>query len=323
MKKKILVLIILLTFPIICLGASNPYPKTQNFDGYTSTPCTRVAWQEVYDRLGIALPGWGNAVTWLDSAKKAGYQVGVEAKPNSVAVYSGFYDYGHVAFVIEVNEENMKVVENNYETEGKHESTVSKEVGSGNGVYLMGFIYVTEPKTNTSTGSTTTTTTTTKSGNSNLKSLEIENYTIDFQKDNYYYELSVPSECEKISLKATADNSKATVKYDKEVTLNEGSNLIEIKVTAEDKSESIYVLNVTRESVEETIPDNQNEEENNLDEIEDIPEENAKTKENKTFLSSYYSIIIGGIVVAIILLLVTFIIWKKKKIKNKNYFRGL
>ncbi len=319
MKKKILTLIVLLTFPIICLGASNPYPKTQTFNGVVSTPCTRVAWQEAYDRLGIALPGWGNAVNWYKNAANAGYQVGSEAKPNSIAVYSGFYDYGHVAFVVSVSDETMYVVENKGSGEGKTEGNRSKGIGSGeqSGLYLMGFIYVTEPKTNTSTGSTTTTTTTTtKSGNSNLKSLEIENYTIDFQKDNYYYELSVPSECEKISLKATADNSKATVKYDKEVTLNEGSNLIEIKVTAEDKSESIYVLNVTRESIEEIIPDNQNEEENNMDNQEELKEE-KDVKENKSDFSNYYSIIIGGIVVAFLLLVGCLFLKNKKARSNK------
>lgn len=44
-------------------AASNPYPTTQDYDkdGYYEVPCTRFAWQQAYDNLGIALPAWGNA----------------------------------------------------------------------------------------------------------------------------------------------------------------------------------------------------------------------------------------------------------------------
>ncbi len=80
-------------------AAANPYPTTQNMDGdaYYEIPCTRFAWQQVYDNLGIALPAWGNAGTWLDSAQRANIPTGTVAKPGSIAVWSG--GAGHVAYV--------------------------------------------------------------------------------------------------------------------------------------------------------------------------------------------------------------------------------
>ncbi len=316
MKKKIIFLIAFLMIPMVCLGASNPYPKTQNFNGYTSTPCTRVAWQEAYDRLGIALPGWGNAVDWYRNAANAGYQVGSEAKPNSIAVYSGFYDYGHVAFVIEVSDETMRVVENKGSSEGKTEGTRSKGIGSGeeSGLYLIGFIYITEPKTSTGTTTTTTTTTTTKSSNSALKKLEVKDYDLNFQKDNYYYELTVPYEKENVSINATLDSSKASLKYDKEPTLKVGDNILEIKVTAEDKSQSVYILNIIREEKKENQDVNEvvNEEETKEKEPVKNEIEDNKLKEEKSFKwSNYYLIPI--ISVPILVGIITLLVVKRKK----------
>ena len=86
--------------PITANAASNPYPASQNVDGdaYYEIPCTWFAWQQVYDNLGVALPAWGNAVSWWQNAINAGYATGSEPRPGSVAVWSGDY-YGHVAYV--------------------------------------------------------------------------------------------------------------------------------------------------------------------------------------------------------------------------------
>ena len=80
---------------------SNPYPATQDVDrdGLYEVPCTRVAWQQVYDNSGISLPGWGNAGEWLNNAKRSGYGTGTTPKAGAIAVWSGDY-YGHVAYVV-------------------------------------------------------------------------------------------------------------------------------------------------------------------------------------------------------------------------------
>ena len=89
MKRTIfLVLISFLIFNNTIYAASNPYGKYQNLYGITTVRCTWYAWQEAYENTGVALPGWGNAQTWYNSAINSGYEVGREARPNSIAVWS-------------------------------------------------------------------------------------------------------------------------------------------------------------------------------------------------------------------------------------------
>ena len=250
MKKSIILLIVLWLFsPIFAFAATNPYPKTQTFNGEESVPCTRVVWQEVYERLGIALPGgWGNAVNWLKNAKNAGYEVGEEPRDNSIAVYSGFYGYGHVAYVLEVFDDYMQIIEGGVVGAEKQERTTSFEIGSGSGIYLTGFIYLDKvPSSSASSTSSNKTTTTKKDSNSFLKTLEILNISLNFQKDVFTYTLTVPYETEKIKLNVEPEKKTSKVEWKEEYALDIGENTIRIKVTAEDKSSSTYILYITRE----------------------------------------------------------------------------
>ncbi len=304
--KKFLLLILLL-IPIPLFAASNPYPRTQEFNGYISTPCTTVVWQEVYNRLGIALPGgWGDAVNWLRNASNDGYKIGSEAKANSIAVYSG-NSYGHVAYVTQVYDEYMHIVENNATKEGKHEADVNKTVGYGDGIYLTGFIYVNEPKNKTSnstssSSSNNSSSTIQKSNNSSLKSLTIEGVNFEFSKDNYFYTLKVPYETDKVNIKGEAESNKAKIEGLKNYDLKVGENIIILKVTAEDKSESSYILNITRE--EEVIEKESTKE----DKKENVIKENKSIK-----WSNYYLI---PILVLVILLVSTVIIIIKRRKKK-------
>lgn len=310
-KKLLLMILFLLLIPNICYAASNPYPKTQTFNQVVSTPCTRVAWQEAYDRLGIALPSWGNAVNWYRNASNSGYKVGAEAKANSIAVYSGFQGYGHVAFVVSVSDETMHVVENKASGEGKVETDRNKGIGSGqeNGIYLIGFIYITEAKSTSKASSSTGLKTTTKaeankSSNSSLKSLTIEGIDLEFTKDNYFYILNVPYETSSISVKGEVDSKKAKVEGLKDYELNVGENIVTINVTAEDNSESSYVLNITREK--EEVEEEKNEE----IKTDDKSKQNVK----KFKWSNFYLIPIVGIIILIgaAVILVKKIFFKKK-----------
>ena len=60
--------------------------------------CVYGAWQATYDHLGIMLPGFGNAGSWLYAARAYGYSTGYYPAIGSVAVYSG-----HVAYVANVS----------------------------------------------------------------------------------------------------------------------------------------------------------------------------------------------------------------------------
>ena len=111
MKKRssagfVFILLLLFLLPISANAANNPYSTRQTFDyngrTYTTVPCTWYAWQQVYDRLGIALPIWGNGGDWYENARKSGYAVGSTPQVNSLIVWTDS-GWGHVGFVTAVN----------------------------------------------------------------------------------------------------------------------------------------------------------------------------------------------------------------------------
>lgn len=85
------------------------------------------------------------------------------------------------------------------------------------------------------------------SSNNYLKSLGIDGFDItpSFDKEVSEYSAEVPNGTEKVTIKAEKDNSYAKVSGDGEVSVTEGANKIEVKVTAENGNERVYVINVT------------------------------------------------------------------------------
>ena len=151
---------VILLCGVKCEAASNPYPLTQDMDkdGYTEIPCTRFAWQQVYDNLGVALPAWGNAVNWWQAAINAGYATGNTPKAGAVAVWEGDY-YGHVAYVTSGSGNTFTVNEGG-RTDKDHTSsqgvaygyTLTNSVGGTRpydpGKKLLGFIYPNDGSSN-------------------------------------------------------------------------------------------------------------------------------------------------------------------------------
>ncbi len=112
MRKRILRIILTLCLCTTLLStyafaASNPYPRYNWYNSASSyqIACTWYAWQQVYDRLGIALPKWGNGGNWYDNAAGSGYSVGSTPKVGAIACWSttNTPSYGHVAYVTGVN----------------------------------------------------------------------------------------------------------------------------------------------------------------------------------------------------------------------------
>ena len=126
MKRKIITILLSLAMVLAyaipylntdmqAYAASNPYPWW-NDNAQTERSCTSFAWQCVYDRQGIALPAWGNAVTWWQGAKNAGISTGSIPAVGAVAVWNGGAVYngqkaGHVAYVTKVTNNNTFTVD--------------------------------------------------------------------------------------------------------------------------------------------------------------------------------------------------------------------
>lgn len=85
------------------------------------------------------------------------------------------------------------------------------------------------------------------SSNNYLKSLVVEGYTLspEFNKETKEYSVEVPNGTEKVNVVADKENGYAKVENTGEIKVTEGLNKIEIKVTAENGNERVYILNVT------------------------------------------------------------------------------
>ena len=159
---------------------------------------------------------------------------------------------------------------------------------------------ITPPKSNSSSSvnsSTPTETKTDKSSNTNLKKLEIKNYKIDFQKDKYTYEITIPEEINTLSLSVETEDSKATYQIVGDKDLKANKNRIKITVTAEDGSKQNYRINVKKDA------------------------SRTKDKEEKKVMSKLnlvaYSIV-GIIIIITIICIIASIISKRKLNKLLN-----
>ena len=130
----------------------NPYyyvVQDADGDGRNEIPCTEVAWQEAYNRLGVQLPAWGNAGTWLNSARNAGYSTGSTPRPNSIAVSTNG-SYGHVAYVTEVGNGYI-IVTDGGNTDNDGYPDYGYKVGKrDNPANFAGFIYLTNDRVSVS-----------------------------------------------------------------------------------------------------------------------------------------------------------------------------
>ena len=86
----------------------------------------------------------------------------------------------------------------------------------------------------------------TKNNDATLKSLTISSANINFSSDIKEYNLEVSNEVDKVTIDAIANNDKAKVFIPEDLSLRLGNNSFEIKVIAEDNTESIYKINITR-----------------------------------------------------------------------------
>lgn len=83
-----------------------------------------------------------------------------------------------------------------------------------------------------------------KSSNNNLKSLEIEGYTLtpEFNKDVLEYVVELPADATKIKINANKEDGYSSLEGTGEKEVQEGENRLEITVTSETGKSKIYVV---------------------------------------------------------------------------------
>ena len=331
MKKSIYFIVFLMFIMGIpnVNAASNPYKQS----GPYGTNCTWYAWKMASEKAGVTLPGWGNAKEWYSDASNDGYSVGATPKANSIVVWGNWTSFGHVGYVEKVEGNIMHVWDStgpcideedpeyiNCIAKGVSEETdkicranakkiACKYTISPSDYEITGYIYLDNaPKKPTSSSSTNTfdapkkeetKVEVKKSNNANLIDIELSVGTIAFDKEVFEYALEVENEVERITISATTEHKKATIKGTGDYELNVGSNELKLVVTAEDGTTKEYVVKVTRK-----------------EKIEEQPEiENSSNQVEQTIVkkgSEKITILIAGIGVIVIIGLCLILKLKKK-----------
>ena len=93
-----------------------------------------------------------------------------------------------------------------------------------------------------------------KSSNTNIREISVESFELK-KDDDVNYSLTVNHIVEEISIKASAEDEKSSVKGANKVKLKEGDNKFEIVVTAENGDTKTYYVNVKRKENEYPISD--------------------------------------------------------------------
>ena len=305
-KFNLLFIILMLLFIPNVYAATNPYGKYQELYNIKTVRCTWYAWQQAYENAGVALPGWDNAQTWYNSAKQAGYSVGKEAKPNSIAVWSSIDGYGHVGYVVSVEGDYMTTNEGGMVTEENEGiiNGIQRSVTSDN---LIGFIYLDDaPKNHTSSNNANSNNTSSgtqpnvdevvdveeeKSSNNYLSELTIDIENFNFDKNTTEYTLVVDNNTKIITIDAKAEDEKAQVIGTGQKALKVGENKYTITVIAEDEAKREYNIVIAREEIVE----------------EEVVETIEESKTNSTIIY----VVIGFISCLIIILII------RKILKNK------
>ncbi len=158
----------------------------------------------------------------------------------------------------------------------------------------------TNKKTSSSTSSNTTTSTnknSKKSSNNNLKSLTIDDYKIDFKKEQHLYSIDLVNNTNKLVVKAATEDKKATYKIIGADDLKKNDYKVKIEVTAENGDKSTYSITAYQQETKK-------------DEKKKLIDINIK----KDDLIKYG--IIGGVVVLVIIIISLIIHHKDHKLEK-------
>ena len=149
-----------------------------------------------------------------------------------------------------------------------------------------------------------------KSANANLMGITINGVSIEnFAANTNTYSYKVTADVQTIDVVTTTEDTKATVKVDKPNTLNEGTNIVKVTVTAENGSVKEYIVNVEKEKAQD-VPV-----------VSDKPTVQKPVDENPTVeeptkemgLTTMWPIIIVIVLVVLILLVIVKAIQSRKK----------
>ena len=156
------------------------------------------------------------------------------------------------------------------------------------------------PQPDANNNVTKKTTPTVQSLNTNLKSLTVEGYNLEFDKKQHQYNLSLTEEVNNLKVSCQTEHEKAKCKIIGAEDLRANEDKVVIEVTAEDQSSSKYTIDIIREVQKEQAPEVS--ESSPKKDIKEKIKENLKKGNKKTLL--YGGIMLGCLVLLILVLII-------------------
>ena len=175
--------------------------------------------------------GSGSATQFLDNSSMSVSCTAGSSGTVTISASGTVGDYSTETDVNVSNSKSVKIVEPVVETPKQETQNTNKQTQ-------------TTTQRNTSNNTTKKTETTTKSSDSKLATLEIAEATIlpEFDSNTTEYQITIPNEITQLTINATPSSSKATVEINRNEELQEGENIIEIVVTAENGGTTTYKI---------------------------------------------------------------------------------
>lgn len=135
-----------------------------------------------------------------------------------------------------------------------------------------------------------------KSGNNYLKSLEVKDYKIDFDKTKNDYEIEVDELIESLEIKVVLEDSKASYKIIGANDLAKNNNKAIVEVTAENGDKNNYTVQVKIK--------------------ENVSSDNSKTKDKSEFKIDDKYLIGGGIILSLVIVCFIIISIRNRRIEK-------
>ena len=180
--------------------------------------------------------GSGSATQFLDNGSMSVSCTAGSSGTVTVSASGTVGDYTTEADVYVSNSKGVTIVEPVAETPKQETQTTNKQTQ-------------TTQKNNNSNNTTKKTETPTKSSDSKLATLEVAEGTLspEFDSSTTEYQITVPNDITKLTINATPSNSKATIAINGNEELQEGENVVEVVVTAENGNTTTYKMTTIRE----------------------------------------------------------------------------
>jgi surface antigen len=116
--------------------ADSTADRNHFFQGY----CTWDAAEQAHNAWGVWLPWYGDAGDWIDGARASGWRVSPLPQADTIMVLprgvQGSGPYGHVAWVLSVEEDGATVMVRSMDWSGRGLITIHELLADGNAQFV-------------------------------------------------------------------------------------------------------------------------------------------------------------------------------------------